>query len=105
MENQLPVKRIPYSPEEKQQLIWQWKQSGLSRQAFCRQNNLNYHTLINWTGKKGSGRKIGSAEPDSFIPLQVKPSAEKIFAQIESGSKRIHLYYPVPASFLKQLLR
>lgn len=101
--NYQPSRR--YSAEEKQQLIEEWKQSRLSRQAFCRQNNLNYYTLINWTSKKRSEGKPNNAEPDNFIPLQVKPGAEKIFAQIESGNKRLHLYYAVPASFLKQLLR
>lgn len=94
-----------YSAAEKQQYIEQWKQSSLSRMAFCRQNKLNYHTLINWTGKRDSRKKAGSSETDSFIPIQVKSPVEKIFAQIESGSKRIHLYHPVTASFLKQLLQ
>ncbi len=99
MENQKPSPR--YSAEERQQFIEQWKQSGISRQAFCRQNNLSYYSLIYWTKKKRHKNKFLSSE---FIPLKVKPDAERIFAQIEAAGKRLQLYQPVTAHFLKQLL-
>ncbi len=101
MENQSQSNRKRYSPEEKQQIIDQWKQSGLSRQAFSRQNNLSYYSLIFWTKKKRNRNKPVSNE---FIPLKIKSGSENIFAQIETGSRRIQLYQPVTATFLKQLL-
>lgn len=101
MENQPQQPRGHYSPEEKQQIIGQWKQSGLNRQAFCRANNLSYHTLIHWTRKPRTRKQSKSSE---FIPIKIKSGTETIFAQIETGGKRIQLYQPVTANFLKQLL-
>ncbi len=101
MEHQPQKPRGRYSPEEKQQIIEQWKQSGLSRQAYCRQNNLSYYSLIFWTKKKRNRNKPVSNE---FIPFKIKSGSENIFAQIETGGKRIQLYQSVTANFLKQLL-
>ena len=106
-----------YSSEEKQQIIGQWKQSGMSRLAFCRQHNMSYYTLMYWTKKKRVGnKKVASG----FIPLEVKsrsdqacsehsgalglPKCRTVFAQIETGGKRLLLYQPVKAVFLKQLM-
>jgi len=105
----LPSKpRGSYSPEEKKQIIEQWKQSGLSRPAYCRQNNLSYHSLIHWTRDKRVRKKDTTSE---FIPLNMPTGSEnirlvggQIFAQIETGGKRIQLYHAVTANFLKQLL-
>ncbi len=97
---QYPHRR--YSPEEKQQIIEQWKKSGLSRQDYCRQNNLSYYSLILWTKKKYNRSK---SVPKEFIPLKIKPCSENIFAQIEAAGKRIQLYQPVSANFLKQLMK
>lgn len=101
MENQTQNQPGLYSPEEKQKIIEQWKQSGINRAAFCRANNLSYHTLIYWTRKPRILKKHKASE---FIPIKIKSSAESIFAQIETGGKRIQLYRPVTAVFLKQLL-
>ena len=46
-----------YSAEQKQQLIEQWKQSGLSRQTFCRQHAVGYYTMLYWTKKKRNQKK------------------------------------------------
>lgn len=110
MEDQPQKSPARYSAEEKQQIIGQWKRSGLSRQAFCRQEQLSYYTLLNWTKKKHTGSKTVTSE---FIPLSINPGTEQfgfahckqIFAQIETPGKRIQLYQPVTAYFLKQLLR
>ena len=90
-----------YNAEEKSQIIERWKQSGLSRLSFCRQYNLSYYSLSYWIKKKRSRGKVISS---GFIPIQVKSSTDQIFAQIETNGKRIQLYQPVTAYFLKQLL-
>lgn len=102
MENQPQKSSARYSAEEKQQIIEQWKQSGLSRRAFCRQQNLSYNSLTHWTRKK---RNRSRSVTSDFVPLKIKPATEQVFAQIETGGKRIQLYQPVTANFLKQLLR
>lgn len=101
MENQLQKERVRYSSKEKQQVIEQWKQSGLNRAAYCRANNLSYHTLIHWTRKP---RKRKRSESSEFLPIKIKSDTETVFAQVETGGKRIQLYHPVTAGFLKQLL-
>ena len=108
MENQpqkSPLARGTRGPGEKQQLIERWQQSGLNRYAFCKQNNLSYYSLMYWTRKKRVKNKAGSAIP-GFIPVHLKSTGEQIFAQIETGSgKRVQIYQPVSANFLRQLLR
>lgn len=106
MENPIPKSRRRYSPEEKQQIIEQWKQSGLSRQAYCQENNLSYFTLIHRANKKRTRWKAQKNRVASeFIPIKIKTGTEQVFAQIEIGNKLIRLCQPVTANFLKQLLR
>lgn len=101
MENTLPKLRVGHNPEAKQHIIEHWKQSGLNRAAYCRANNLSYHTLIYWTRKPRIRKR---SKTSAFIPIKIKSGPDTIFAQIETGSKRIQLYQPVTAVYIKQLL-
>ena len=108
MENQ-PIQHPRYSPEERKQIIGKWKQSGLSRYAFCRQHHLSYYSLMYWIKKK---RTKGKTVSSGFIPIKINsrsaqylPEGGQVFAQVESSGKRIQIYQRVTANFLKQLLR
>lgn len=101
MEEENQKSKSRYSAEEKQAFISQWKRSGLSRQAFCRQHKMSYYSFMNWMRKDRPARKEFSS---TFIPLEIKSNNEQMFAQIEVRGKRIQLYQPVSAIFLKQIL-
>lgn len=101
MDTQVQMSPARYSPEQKQQIIEQWKQSGLSRRAFCLQQKFCYYTLIHWTKEKRIRKKVVASD---FIPVDVKKDTEQVFAQIEIQGKRIQLFQPVTAHFLKHLI-
>jgi hypothetical protein len=51
--------------------IAQWRSSGLSRAAYCRQHGIAYHVFISWT--KHSGVITKGATPSAFIEVS-RPS-------------------------------
>jgi len=102
MDNSIKKSTTRYSSTEKQQLVERWKQSGLSRQAFCLQNKLSYHALHYWTR---TDRQRKDAEGSVFIPIKVQPSEATIFARVELGNGRIvDIFQSVAATYLKRLL-
>ena len=86
---------------EKDELISQWKQSGMSRKVFCDEQGLNYNSFITWDNEKKSKLKAGSG----FSEITVQ-SSERLFAQIHlSEQKRIDLYQPLSSEFIRSLLK
>jgi transposase-like protein len=64
------------SREEAAQLVWEYVQSGLTRQAFCRGHGLSLATLDKYRKRMGS---VDAAAPDgaasshsiTFVPLEL----------------------------------
>jgi len=52
-------------------LVKQWKESGLTRQAFAQQHNITYRSLEYWCrkGKKSQKGQDILSNPPSFIEL------------------------------------
>lgn len=50
-----------WSKEEKLAHCKAWQQSGLSRSAFCRQENLSLPTLCSWLKRQGLTKKSSTA--------------------------------------------
>lgn len=61
------------SVADKEQYYRQWKQSGLSRSQFCREQKLSIATFCNWV-KHFEERKSSVARESTFIPVtQISP--------------------------------
>lgn len=100
----METKRLRYSDLEKQEFIEQWKQSGKNKSAFCKERGLGYFSFCEWIrGKK----KIRSSQiKPSFIPVRVKNSGEKLFAQIILKNEIIvNIYQPLGSDLLSALTK
>jgi transposase len=84
--------------EEMRQLYAQWQQSGLSRQAFCKQENIHYATFHYWH-KQFNQLQDGGFSEVSLAPPQTV-SAELIFP---SGVRMVFHSTP-PVGWLKELV-
>jgi hypothetical protein len=78
---------MPYSTEEREMWITDWRASGKSAWAYARANGLNPQTFKNWTQPKLENQ-MGFVEVPVTIP-KLHHSTEKIL--IEQGDMRIHL--------------
>ena len=67
--------RCRRSREEAARLVLEYEQSGLTRQAFCRQHSLSLATLDNYR------KRIGSA--DAAVPDGAAPSHSITFVPLE----------------------
>lgn len=65
--------RKHYSTLEKQALIEEWKQSGLSKLAFTREKKINYFSFCEWT--RGRKRNYKSRPKNAFLPVEIKATA------------------------------
>jgi hypothetical protein len=98
------------SKEQRQVLIEQWRQSGTSKKAFCREQKLNYLTFISWGGKRSS-LSAGRAGITGFAPLQMPketpyPNAGSFFAEVTySNGNTITLHESVPVQYLRSLVK
>lgn len=68
-----------YTDLEKQKLIEQWKQSGKSKVAFCKERELNYYSFNDWVRRRD--RRKEKSKP-SFLLVTIKKAEDSIFAQL-----------------------
>lgn len=106
MENNLPNPKR--TREEIQQLIEQWKQSGQSKKAFCRDQGLNYMTFIGW-GYNHKKKKVKTGilkESTDFVPLKIKKENHQVFAEVllKQGVS-VLIYQNVTAEYIRNLIR
>ncbi len=79
------------STREARRAYWQahleqWKRSGLSKQAYCREHGLKAASLYRWCAKLGDGEK---AKP-GFIPLRLSSVVANGFAlKLTLGDGRV----------------
>jgi transposase-like protein len=99
----METKNPRYSDNEKQTFIEQWKQSGKTKVAFCKEKGIGYCTFNGWV--KREKKKIEKSK-SSFVALRIKNSAESIFAQIilKNGTT-VNIYQAVDSSFVSALLK
>lgn len=91
-----------YTDLEKQELIEQWKQSGMNKISFCKSRAISYYTFVDWTGKRERKQKTKS----SFIPVKIKNESAAPFAQIilKNGTNII-IHQQVEVSYLSALIK
>ena len=57
-----------YSHSERQQHLDSWQQSGLSKQHYCQQHNINVSTFYYWLKHRRNDAAI--PVPSAFIPAR-----------------------------------
>ncbi len=73
------------------QIVYQWQESGLSRQSFCEQENLSMSTFASWIKKE---REQAQTVTQSLVPLQIEGYCSPIVSGIEveyPNGVRLHL--------------
>lgn len=101
METINKVQNNRYSREEKQELIQQWQQSGMTRKKFCDERSFNYYTFGTWVDQL----KVKKPASSGFTELKVPP-VSGLFAQLHlSDGIKIDFYQPVPVEYFQSLLR
>src|SRR5580658_5606006 len=63
----------PHLNPHQEQHVAQWRASGLSRAAYCRDNDVSYPTFLSWT--KQAAENVPSTRPSAFIEV-LRPSAD-----------------------------
>ena len=58
---------MPHAALHHRQHITQWRASGLSRAAYCRQHGIVYHTTRSWNKPTEEGSR--QTEPQGFIEV------------------------------------
>ena len=102
METGNNVQNMSRTWQEKESIILQWQQSGLSRKEFCEQQQISYNSLVSWC-------KILKDKKTSPGFTEIKPvstTASGLFAQLYlSKGVRIDLFHFVPAEYVQTLLK
>jgi hypothetical protein len=94
-----------YTQEQIAGYVKQWKESGLSKKAFCLSSNINYYTFGGWTVPKKKKKKIPTSG-SGFIPVKVKEVTAFPFAEVHyANGSRIVLREAVGAKFLREMMK
>jgi len=101
MEKGVSLRR--YTDLEKEELMDQWKQSGKSKVAFCKERSIGYYSFCSWVKRRTDKSKNGLP----FVPVQIKPAySESIFARVVlKNGTTINLHHPVESTYLIALLK
>jgi hypothetical protein len=85
--------------EQMQKAVTNWQQSGLSRKAFCEQQNIAYQTFHYWCKRLGAERKSG------FTEINVEPLRSSGYEVIFPSGTRMLFQAEPAASWLRELVR
>ena len=91
--------------KQRQQHVEAWRQSGLSRSAYCRQHGLNKTTFARWV--RGQAPTAARGVP-GLIPLSVQEEEASSNAGPVvrlAGGARLELPAAVSPTWLAELLR
>lgn len=69
--------------EKMYRLIEQWKQSGLSKQQFCKQHNIAYHVFYYYHNKyygisRRKKRQKKQCQQQGFLPVKISPQQKSL---------------------------
>jgi len=85
--------------DERERIISEWKQSGLSKKKFADQHGLKYYTFIAWFEKHGSAGKDPGFEQIKIV------GEEKIFMEVVTGNRTLRFYQPLSKEYFTLLLQ
>ena len=75
-----------YTQTERNRHIEQWRTSGLSQKAYCRQSGLSWTTFKNWHKRN----KLEVVKP-LFAPLQITPTNTSQWIIETADGLRVHV--------------
>lgn len=100
MEVKNNVKKGWRAPEEKEQMVLQWQQSGKSRKRFCEETGIGYNSLVSWCKQMKDKKDVSG-----FTEVTIKPDCG-LFAQVHfPGGKRIDFFHSVPVEYFHSLIK
>lgn len=86
---------------EKRRLVYlKWQDSGLSRRAFCKRENVAYATFNYWYKRFTTDNEGGFSE----IPMPIQQFSQGWGELIFSSGTRMVFYSAPPTPWLKELL-
>ncbi|MBD0294813.1 MAG: hypothetical protein ICV84_06375 [Flavisolibacter sp.] len=87
-------------------MIEEWKQSGLSQQAFCRGQHLRYHQFHYWYKVYRDQKGEQAGRKPSFVPVRLYrvAGAGPLLELIHAGGNRLLFYQEPSVDLLKALL-
>lgn len=91
---------MTYTEEQRRAIINEWKISGLSKKAFCRERNIVSQTFHNWFKRMGKTPSGGFTEV-ALSGIDQPGGCEIIFP---SGARMLLHGQPSP-SWLREVLR
>lgn len=94
-----------YTPAERRKLVAKYKKSGLTKTAFCRENDMIITTLSNWVKpyKKKKAAVAEFAEIEFTAPANTDVSAEIIFSDGKVLRLRNFQLTEESATFIKRM--
>jgi hypothetical protein len=93
------IEKKHLTPDERERIIYDWKQSGLSKKKFAEQHGLKYCTFIGWF----QGSKKGISTP-GFSEVEIS-SGDKLFIEVVIKEKTVRFYQPLPLEHFQWLLK
>ena len=95
-------------PEVRQQmfqLIEQWKQSGLSQNAFCEQQSIRFHKFYYWYKCYRRQHDVREDSRPGFVKLKIeKPQVASSVEVHFPGGVHVLFHEPVSSNYLKALI-
>jgi hypothetical protein len=80
----------------------EWRESGLSKKAFCEQHSIAYSNFQYWYRRLEQAAVSSAA---GFVPIQIAEMEGPLFASVIFGSGlQIQLHQPVGADYLRALI-
>ena len=99
---------MPSNPEVRQQMfqmIEQWKQSGLSQNAFCQQQSIRFHKFYYWYKCYRRVNDIPDENNRGFVKLKIeKPQVSSSVEVHFPGGVHVLFHEPVSSNYIKTLI-
>ena len=96
------------NPEARQQMfqiIEQWKQSGLSQNAFCEQRSIRFHKFYYWYKCYRSQYEKVDDNGEGFVRLKIEKQLPASSVEIHfPGGVCVLFHEPVSSNYLKTLI-
>jgi hypothetical protein len=96
------------NPEVRQQMfqiIEQWKQSGLSQNAFCEQQSIRFHKFYYWYKCYRQQDDVCEDNRPGFVKLKIEKPAVASSVEIHfPGGVRVLFHQPVSSNYLKAVI-
>lgn len=93
------IEKRKLTSEEKERILSDWQQSGLSKKKFAEERGLKYCTFVGWF--QGSKKKIPTP---GFSEVEIS-SGDRLFMEVVIKEKTVRFYQPLPLEHFQWLLK